>query len=65
MNPQKVVIAENLEQALANAIGECEHDRIFLLADETTAQLCLPVVEGFSCLNGAQRIIIAVLALSK
>ena len=58
MNPQKVVIAENLEQALANAIGECEHDRIFLLADETTAQLCLPVVEGFSCLNGAQRIII-------
>ena len=58
MNPQKVVIAENLEQALANAISECEHDRIFLLADETTAQLCLPVVEGFSCLNGAQRIII-------
>ena len=58
MNPQKVVIAENLEQALANAIGECEHDRIFLLADETTAQLCLPVVEGFICLNGAQRVII-------
>ena len=58
MNPQKVVIAENLEQALANAISECEHDRIFLLADENTAQLCLPVVEGFSCLNGAQRIII-------
>ena len=58
MNPQKVVIAENLEQALANAIGECEHDRIFLLADETTAQLCLPVVEGFNCLSGAQRITI-------
>ncbi len=58
MNPQKVVIAENLEQALANAISECEHDRIFLLADETTAQLCLPVVEGFNCLSGAQRITI-------
>ena len=58
MNPQKVEIAENLEMTLTAAIGDCQSDKIFILADETTAQLCLPVVEGFSCLLDAQRIII-------
>ena len=58
MNPQKVVISQNLEEALTAAIATCEKDRIFILADETTQQLCLPLVEGFACLKGAQRITI-------
>jgi len=58
MTPQKVEIAENLEQTLSQAIAACGHDRLFLLLDETTLQLCLPVVEGFNCLNGAEVITI-------
>ena len=58
MNPQKVVMSQNLEEALTAAIATCEKDRIFILADETTQQLCLPLVEGFACLNGAQHITI-------
>ncbi|MBP5799115.1 MAG: 3-dehydroquinate synthase [Prevotella sp.] len=58
MNPQKVIIAENLEQSLTTAINECEHDRIFILADETTERLCLPVIAGFDCVKGAQTITI-------
>ena len=58
MNRQKVVIAENLEQSLMEAIIQCEHDRMFLLADETTERYCLPVVEGFAALKDAKRIII-------
>ena len=58
MSPQKVIIADNLEQTLAQAVGECKHDRIFLLADNTTQHLCLPLVAGFSCLKGAQSIVI-------
>ena len=58
MNRQKVVIAENLEQSLREAIAQCEHDRMFLLADETTERYCLPVVEGFAALQDAKRIII-------
>ena len=58
MNPQKVIIAENLEQSLTTAINECEHDRIFLLADETTERLCLPVIADFDCVKGAQTITI-------
>ena len=58
MNPQKVIIAENLEQSLTNAVNECEHDKIFILADETTHRLCVPVVADFECLKGAQVITI-------
>lgn len=58
MNRQKVVIAESLEHSLQEAIAQCEHDRMFLLADETTEQYCLPIVEGFAALQDAKRIII-------
>ena len=58
MNPQKVIKAENLEQTLTTAVNECEHDKIFILADETTKKLCLPVVAGYGCVAGAQTITI-------
>ena len=58
MTKQRVVISQQLERDLTEAISLCEHDRIFILADETTAQCCLPIVEGFRCLTGAHRIVI-------
>ena len=57
-NPQKVVISENLEEALATAVAECEHDRTFILVDETTERCCLPLVSGMACVEGAQTIVI-------
>ena len=58
MNPQKVVISENLTEALATAIAECEHDRTLILVDETTERCCLPIVSGLDCVRGAQIIVI-------
>ena len=58
MNPQKVVISENLTEALATAIAECAHDRTFILVDETTERCCLPIVSGLDCVRGAQIIVI-------
>ena len=54
MNPQQVEIAENLETSLAKAIEACEHDRLFVLTDDTTRELCWPVVSGYPCLQGAE-----------
>lgn len=54
MNPQQVEIAENLETSLDKAIAGCEHDRLFILTDHTTRELCWPVVSGFPCLQGAE-----------
>ena len=58
MNRQKVVIAEHLETSLSEAILACEHDRVFILADETTERYCLPIIEGIGLLRDAKRIII-------
>ena len=58
MNPQKVVISQNLAEALATAIAECERDRTFILVDETTERCCLPLVSGMASVDGAQTIVI-------
>ncbi len=58
MEEQKVILSENLEQALTEAVRECGADRRFVLVDETTEQLCLPVVAGFDCMKGVERIVI-------
>ena len=58
MEPQKVIISDGLEQVLTSAIAECPHDKLFVLVDETTCQLCLPLIAGFDCMQGAQRIVI-------
>lgn len=55
---QKVVISGNLERDLVNAISECEHDRIFVLTDETTQQLCWPKIKNFKALKDSTPIII-------
>ena len=58
MDIQKVIISEDLRQSLSDAIGAVGYDRLFVLTDETTRQLCLPVVSGFECLESAQVITI-------
>lgn len=58
MGKQKVIISQQLEQSIATAVSECEHDRTFILADETTEKLCLPLIAGLPCLRGVQIITI-------
>ena len=55
---QKVIVSGNLERVLVNAIAECEHDKIFILTDQTTHDMCLPKLQNFLCLKGAQSIVI-------
>ena len=58
MERQKVIISTNLESALTAAVGECERDRMFVLVDETTEKLCLPLVGSFNCVCKAEPIVI-------
>lgn len=58
MERQKVIISERLEQELSEAIKECSPDRVFVLTDKTTQQLCWPIVNDYDCLKEAQTIII-------
>jgi 3-dehydroquinate synthase len=58
MDKQKVIISLQLEPTLASAVAECERDRIFILVDETTEKLCLPLIAGFDCVREAEIITI-------
>ena len=58
MEPQKVIISHDLEQALTAAIAEVKHDRLFVLVDDTTERLCLPVISHFECIKPARTIVI-------
>ena len=50
---QDVIIADNLERCLAEAVGKAEHDRLFVLTDTTTKQLCWPVVQNYAVMKDA------------
>ena len=47
----KVIISTDIRTLLTQQIGEIEHDKRFLLCDETTRQLCLPVMADLPCLQ--------------
>ena len=55
---QEVIISRDLQAELAAAIGRVVPDRLFVLTDTTTAELCWPVVQGFPCMAGATLITI-------
>lgn len=58
MEQQKVVISENLQEALLTTVSECAYDRLLVLVDETTKTCCLPVIKDFECMRQAQVITI-------
>ena len=53
MSKQKVIICQNLNEDLHSAIQNCPHDKLFILVDEHTRQLCLPIISEMECLKDA------------
>ncbi|MBR2630909.1 MAG: 3-dehydroquinate synthase [Bacteroidaceae bacterium] len=53
-----VIISTNIAQTLTDTIEHIAHDKLFLLADQTTYEQCFPVVKHLSCLRHAQPIVI-------
>ena len=62
---QRIIISTDLDTELSQAIADCEHDRIFILTDETTHRLCLPLVKDFDCLKDAEIITIGASDVNK
>ena len=53
MSKQEVIICHNLYENLSAAIQTCPHDKLFILVDEHTEKLCLPLISGFEYLKEA------------
>lgn len=58
MSKQQVILSENLNESLKQAIEACPHDKLFVLADECTARLCLPLIQESDDLANAEYITI-------
>lgn len=58
MSKQKVIICQDLKKDLSSAIQECPHDKLFILVDEHTRELCLPLISEFDYLSDATLITI-------
>ena len=58
MSKQEVILCEELESSLTTAIGNCPHDKLFILTDEHTHRLCLPQLNNIPALKEATEIII-------
>ncbi|KGI60724.1 3-dehydroquinate synthase [Prevotella sp. S7 MS 2] len=56
---QRIIISQHLKQELAVAISECEHDKLFILFDETTHRTCWPILQHFVGLKDACPIVIS------
>ena len=62
---QRVIISTNLESEIAEALAECEHDKIFVLTDETTLVKCWPAVKNYFSLKDAKVITIGATDMHK
>lgn len=58
MDKQEIILSNNLEESLTTAIGQVAHDKLFVLTDTTTLNLCWPLVSNLDCMSGAQMITI-------
>lgn len=45
MKKQEVIICENFRESIEKAIKQCPYDKLFILTDEHTNKLCLPIIK--------------------
>lgn len=53
MNKQEIIICHNLNENLQSAINGCPHDKLFVLVDENTHRVCLPLIQDFAYMKDA------------
>ncbi len=53
-----LIISNNLENVLISILNRCSYDQLFLLSDEMTHELCVPLVRDFPCLKNAKEVVI-------
>lgn len=65
MSKQKVILCESLESSLNEEIKKIQHDKVFILTDEVTHELCLPLLKKDPLLEEAIEITIGATDIHK
>ena len=58
MSNANVIICQDFRKDLTEAVNECEHDQLYILTDETTHELCLPLLKDIDAMANAHPIVI-------
>lgn len=58
MSKQEVILCKGLEESLKRAIDKCPYDKLFILTDKHTHELCLPRLKNIFFLNDSEEIVI-------
>lgn len=58
MQAQDIIISEQLEQSITQAIEKCSYDKLFILTDKTTQEVCWPIIAEFASVKDAEHIVI-------
>ncbi len=53
MEKQEVIISDSIGKSVGDAVSAVDHDRLFVLTDETTLRLCWPLVKDVPCMAQA------------
>ena len=60
MSKQEVIICTDLRQNLEKAVTSHSFDKLFVLTDEHTREMCYPLIASFPCIQGAELFCIGV-----
>ncbi len=58
MQRQELLISEHLGESLHQAVAQCPHDKLFILTDAHTRELCLPLINSMADVDGYELITI-------
>ena len=58
MDRNRILFSLDLNASITEAINGCPHDRLFVLTDKHTKELCWPLVKDIPCMQDAQMITI-------
>jgi 3-dehydroquinate synthase len=58
MDNAGVILCQDFKQELADAINLCTPDQLYILTDDNTHELCLPLLKGIDSMANAHHIII-------
>lgn len=51
MKKQQIIVSQNLAQDIEKALKAVSYDKLFVLTDETTLQVCWPLLQDMTCLQ--------------
>lgn len=58
MSKQEIILSENTERSLTKAVQQIHFDKLFILTDENTHRLCLPLIHEISYIKETEPILI-------